>query len=280
MYPNVLLDLFPYCNAKCTFCSYHGRKRPVKPMPEELAHKIIDEIGASGECIEVMPYYYGESLMNPRLFEMCDYISEHAPNAKICISTNSARLSPEMIEKLLNIRTLDFLNFSVYAGTKETYEKIMGLSFDTLDKVEMAIRAFQERKPHVRLCVGATKDPRFVTNEDIAEMERRFGGYKSQQGYSILSFHAISFNNQHGVNKRTCPDNRPCNVPFTNAVVYCDGEVGVCCFDVEAELSIGNVRDKSLCDVIYSDLAQKIRHAHAMGLKDVIPLCRSCTQPV
>lgn len=281
MYPNTLLDLYPYCNAKCTFCSYHGRKRAVKPMPDEIWKKVIDEIGASGESIEVMPYYYGESLLNPRIFEVCDYISEHAPNVKICISTNGSRLSPDIIEKLLNVKTLDFLNFSVYAGTKETYEKIMGLDYNTLDKVEDAIMAFQTKKPHVRLCVGVTGDTRFVNQEDANEITRRFGKYH-QFGRPIVSPHAISFNNQHGRNTRdpiTCPDHKPCQVPFANAVVFCDGVVGVCCFDVEAEMAVGDVTKTTLLEAVYSPLAQKIRQSHLLGIKDVIPLCGSCTQP-
>ena len=271
MYPNVLLDLYPYCNAKCLFCSYHNRKRPVKPMPDEIWKKVIDEIGASGECNEIMPYYYGESLMNPRIFEVCEYIAEHAPNAKISISTNASLLTPDKIEKLLNVKHLYFLNFSVYAGTKESYEKILGLKHENLDKIESCIAEFEKKRPEVRLCVGSTRDVRFVTDEDHEILAKRFGKY--------LSPHPISFNNQHGVHMRTTPDVQPCTVPFTNAVIYCDGKVGMCCFDVECELEIGDVTKTSLRDAIYSDIAQKYRSAHAHGLKDVIPLCRSCTQP-
>lgn len=272
IYPNVLLDLFPYCNAKCTFCSYHHKTRSVKPMPSEIYEKVIDEIGDSGECCEIMPYYYGEPLINPNLFETCDYICDHAPNAKISISTNAAYLTEDNVDKLLGVRNLYFLNFSAYAGTKETYERVMGLDHETLTNIEGAIRMFVSKRPTVRLCVGATSDPRFVTPEDGVELVRRFG--------NIVSFHPISFNYQHGLaNTRTCPDNTPCNVPFTNSVIYSDGKVGMCCFDVNGDLVIGDVTKTSLKDAIYSDLAQKYRHVHANGCKDVIPLCRSCTQP-
>ena len=273
IYPNVLLDLYPYCNAHCAFCSYHGKIRHVKPMSEEIYHKVIDEIGNSGECIEIMPYYYGEPLLNPKLFEVCDYISDRAPNVKISISTNGSLLNEENIEKLLKIKTFYFFNFSAYAGTKSTYEKLMGLNYDTLDKIEMAVRRFQSERPDVRLCVGATRDPRFVTEEDSVELVRRFG--------NIVSFHTISFNSQHGnLNIRTTPQTNPCDVIFASAVVYSDGRVGMCCFDVNGDLIVGDVTKTSLFEALNSDLAQKYRRAHINGLKDVIPICRSCTQPV
>jgi hypothetical protein len=242
-------------------------------MPESIWKKIIDEVGSAGEYNEIMPYYYGEPLMNPRLFEVCDYISEHAPNAKISISTNCSLLTPENTEKLLNIKTLYFLNFSLYAGTKETYESVMGLKYENLDKVAYAVDQFRKRKPNVILCIGATDDGRFVTQPDCDELIRRFGG-------DIVSFHPISFNNQHGVHTRTGENREPCPVPFTNAVVYCDGKVGICCFDVECELYVGDVTKTSMLEAVNSNLAKKYRFAHANGCKDIIPLCRSCTQPI
>jgi MoaA/NifB/PqqE/SkfB family radical SAM enzyme len=272
-YPNVLLDLYPYCNAKCTFCSYHCKTRPARPMPEKIIHKVIDEIGASGECIEIMPYYYGEPLLNPTLFQTCDYISEHAPNARISLSTNGCYLTPDCVEKLIGIKTLYFVNFSAYAGTKETYTKLLGLDYDTLGKIKYASIQLRIRRPEVTLCVGATTDPRFVYEADLRELNRMFG--------NLVHPHTISFNYQHQRPEytRKIPDRAPCESPFASVVVFCDGKVGLCCFDVNGDLIIGDVNETSLLDATNSDIAHKYRLAHLQGLKDVIPLCRSCTQP-
>lgn len=271
-YTNTILDTYPYCNAKCVFCSYHRKTQKVHPMSDEIIHKVVDEVGRSEECVEIIPFLYGEPMMNPKLFETCDYISEHAPHAKISLSTNGSLLTPEKIENLLKIKTFYFLNFSTYAGTKETYEKLVGLDFDTLDKIDYAIEMFEKHRPDVRLCVGATEDPRFVTRDDVTAIRGRYGKY--------VSAHPISFNYQHGMNTRTTPSNTPCSAPFISTVVYCDGRVGVCCFDANADLTIGDVTKTSLYEAINSDLAKKYRCAHSNGLKDVITICRSCTQPV
>lgn len=272
-YPNVLLDLYPYCNAKCTFCSYRFKKRSPQPMPEEIIHKVVDEIGASGETIEIMPYFYGEPLMNPTLFQTCDYIVEHAPHATISLSTNGSLLTRENTEKLLSIKTLGFINFSVYAGTKETYEKLMGLPYDTIEKIKHTVTQFYLRRPDVRICIGATTDSRFVREDDIKELRWIFG--------NLVYPHTISFNSDHHQPEyiRKTPDDTPCVTAFANVVVYCDGGVGLCCFDVNGDLLIGDVTKTSLLDAINSNVAIKYRRAHLHGLKDVISLCRTCTQP-
>jgi pyruvate-formate lyase-activating enzyme len=273
-YPNVLLDLYPYCNAKCTFCSYHHSNRSRQPMPEEIIRKVVDEIGASGERIQIMPYYYGEPLMNPALFATCDYIVNNAPNTHIALSTNGSRLDSANVEELISIKTLEFVNFSVYGGIRQTYEKLMGLDYSTLDKIEYAIKRIKEKRPDVTLCIGATIDPRFVTEPDVLELRRRFG--------NDVYPHTISFNNHHMKPEyiRKEPSSSACITAFASVVVFCDGKVGLCCFDVNGDLGIGDVTKTSLMDAINSDMAQKYRCAHANGLKDVIPLCKSCTQPL
>jgi hypothetical protein len=243
-------------------------------MPESIIHKVVDEIGASGDRIQIMPYYYGEPLLNPTLFRTCDYIVDHAPNTRIALSTNGSRLDSLSIEELISIKTLEFVNFSVYGGIKQTYEKLTGLDYNTLDKIEYAIKRLKEKRPDVHLCVGATDDPRFVTESDVPELRRRFG--------NIVFPHTISFNAQHESPEyvRKIPNGSACVTAFASIVVFCDGKVGLCCFDVNGDLTIGDVSKTSLLDAINSDIAQKYRRAHLAGLKDVNLLCRSCTQPL
>jgi len=271
--PGINLDLYAYCNAKCKFCAYPKMTRKRGIMSDEIFHKVIDEVAALGLTMRILPYFYGEPLMNPKLFEQCEYISEKLPNCRIELSTNGSLLSDEIITKLLQIKTLTFINFSVYGGTKETYEALIGLDFETLDKIEECISRFREERPDVDLCVGATLDPRFVTNDDFNELAVRFGG--------IVHEHPMSFTYQHGSEKdmRTTPNSESCMVPECGAVVLWDGRVGLCCFDTNGDLVTGDVTKTTFDEAVNNDLAKKFRGVIKQGFKDVIPLCRSCTQP-
>lgn len=275
-YPNINIDLFPFCNAKCKFCSYHGIKRQRYPMTDEMVDKIVKEVALWVDPVAIMPFFYGESLMNPKLFDQCDLFRKYAPKARIELSTNGSLLDEEKIENLVNMENLKYVNFSGYAGTKETYEKLMGLPFSTLDKIEKAIKRLHEARPDVRTIVGCTNDPRFVTGGDYHALLNRFGKYGN-----IVSSHPISFNSQHiGGFPRTTPGTDPCNAILVNVVVYNDGVIGACCFDVEHELAIGNMSEGSMPIITaFNRDAQGYRGRHLIGKKDTIPLCKSCTQP-
>src|SRR5271157_327584 len=280
--PNIQLDLFPYCNAKCKFCSYHDSKRKRGVMSEEVLKKTIESVrdwlanprGDIMRRIEVMPFYYGEPFLNKQWFERFTYIDENLPMCSMSVSTNGSLIDQEKVENLASIKTLGFVNFSVYSGVKEEYEDLMGLPFEkTMENIHGAIDYLRKTRPEVRLCVGGTADPRYVSSESINNMCKTFG--------TLYSPHRISFNRQHvgGKNVRTVPDSEPCYTPFATMVIMSNGDVGICCFDVDCELKVGNVMQNSLRDINNSHLMRCFKNTHLMGYKDAIPLCRGCTHP-
>jgi hypothetical protein len=251
-------------------------KREKHPMPDEMVDKIVKEISMWEDPVAIMPFFYGESLANPKLFDQCGLFEKYAPKARIELSTNGSLLDEEKIENLVNMKNLRYINFSGYAGTKETYEKIMGLPFDTLEKIEKAIKRLHEDRPDVRMVVGCTNDPRFVSGADFHALQMRFGKYGN-----IVSPHPISFNNQHVSGfPRVVSDIVPCTAIFVNVVVYNDGVIGACCFDVEHELAIGNMSEGMMPIITaFNRDISGYRGMHLSLKKDLIPLCKSCTQP-
>ena len=280
--PNVQLDLFPYCNAKCKFCSYHGLKRKKHPMSSEVLERTLASVrswllnpdGDIQRRIEIMPFYYGEPFLNPRWFESFKQIEEALPMCSMSVSTNGSLFDQEKLEKLASLKTLEFVNFSVYSGVKEEYEDLMGLSYGmTMDNISAAINYLRLHRPDVRLCVGGTADPEYVSNQSIDNMIEKFG--------IVYSPHRISYNRQHmgGQKIRTVSNTEPCYTMFATLTVFSNGDVGVCCFDAEGELVIGNIMNDSLRDINQSHLMQCYRSAHLNGCKVVISLCRTCTHP-
>ena len=66
-----------------------------------------------------------------------------------------------------------------------------------------------------------------------------------------------------------------CSLPFTNLVVYANGDVGVCCMDYDAKLVVGNIKDNKLKDIWFGPVAQEIRES--MENNQLIkPLCQQC----
>jgi hypothetical protein len=73
--------------------------------------------------------------------------------------------------------------------------------------------------------------------------------------------------------------NGPCHRPLLRMIVQHDGEMGLCCEDVSAAFSLGNVYRDSIEALWYSDRHTRLVMELAAGGRDRHPLCRICPQP-
>ncbi len=277
-YPDIHLDINPYCNARCEFCGYHGMTRKKSPMKKQLFTKIIDEISLwetnkVGNGIEIVPTFYGEFFLNPEWKRYLSYISDNLPKCRIAIPTNGSRITPETIEFLAGIPNLTYMNFSIYYTSPEEYEKRIGLPRETMTtSLEMA-RQLRKLRPDIKVIVGTTNDPRFCTNPD-----QNIRILEEQWGESDVGVHPITRNHSHGGYVRPYPSCTPCASLFVRTFILNDGRVTTCCFDPNAEIIYGDVNRDSIYDIWHGVTANAIRTAHAEGRRDEIPICKSCDQ--
>ena len=69
-----------------------------------------------------------------------------------------------------------------------------------------------------------------------------------------------------------------CIYPFNTMIIYSNGEVGLCCWDYDNEVKLGNIQKRSLLEVYNSEQFMKFRQAQIrMDCKD-IELCSGCSQ--
>jgi len=66
-----------------------------------------------------------------------------------------------------------------------------------------------------------------------------------------------------------------CPHPFTDFGVLWNGDVSLCCLDYDATLKVGNVKDKSVEDVLKNSNSKKLR-ASMYGLEKLHPTCVKC----
>ena len=99
---NVQIQTLTGCNGACVFCPYPRtvESQPKGFMSEELFRKIVDEI-ATHPVRRVSPYLMNEPFLDPRLLDRIAYIRKKAPKARVVVTTNGSRLSPEVCERLL-----------------------------------------------------------------------------------------------------------------------------------------------------------------------------------
>jgi radical SAM protein with 4Fe4S-binding SPASM domain len=245
-------------------------KRKKGIMHPHLFMQMIDEISGWNRAVEIVPEMFGEFFLNPDWKEYLAYIAYRLPNAAISLPTNGSRVDDEALDFLVKIPNIKFVSFSVYAHTPGVYHELIGLPVDTIAKVKHAIERLTNERPDIAVRMGATLDPEFMNNRtEIEQMSREFD--VSIDVHSIIRNHAY-----HGY-EHSPPEIDSCGSVFDVMVVLWDGRVVSCCFDPEAENVLGDATKSTLAEIWNGEAARDLRTKHAIGQRQEIPLCRSCS---
>lgn len=244
------------CNAKCTFCPRYEMTRKMGTMSDELFYKIIDQARKMG-MRTFLPFLNGEPFAFPRIYEWLHYIAKN--KSWIAIFTNAELMD---VDKLMRYsRNIYFVNCSINAATKETYDKIMrGPDFD---KVVANTRELIKRANfRVRVTM--------VINEENAHEVKLF---KEQWGeYAKISGYANWGGVRHSKMEKKKAKKYCDRTSHTMAILW-DGRVCMCCMDYDGKAIFGDLNKDTLQEV-YDRMAE-IRELHKKGNFKMIP-CKDC----
>ena len=107
--------------------------------------------------------------------------------------------------------------------------------------------------------------------------------YPLQKGISLTFWRAFTFANTRVSDKYELEDRAEtayCPKPFRDVGVLWNGDVTLCGLDHDGELSVGNIKDSSIEEIIQNDAAQKLR-ASMLGRCSLPSICQTCqSKPV
>jgi len=163
---------------------------------------------------------------------------------------------------------LDVIKFSVDALDDEKQKQIRG------DRNDFS-QSFRNIKDVIELKNQIGSDTQIVVtmislgeaNDDLETQHRFmdifdpmgvFNYVKSQDNRWYYERHSDAKNRSHYVSEY-------CEFPWTSMTVMANGEVVPCTQDYDAEMSFGNVRDKSLSEIWNSPKYQLFRRQHLTG---------------
>lgn len=265
------VEVTNHCNASCIMCPMQNMTREEGKMSFGLFRKIIGE--ATEQNIRRVAFHIaGEPLLHPKLEEMIEYAKTSGiPETQL--TTNASLLTKEKAGKLLDAG-VDYVFISIDGGTKELYEQIRGLSYETvirnLKNFVSLLREREVRGPivNIRLIEFSDiqkevekfkKDWRELTADlpNVSVEEKKF----SSMGQQISS---DSMERLKDVGKRKIQDSfeKPTlyDQLFNNQAILCsqiynwmnihyDGNVTGCCFDMNKHLSLGDACSSSLYEI-------------------------------
>lgn len=103
IFTSVLIETFPYCNRKCSFCFNNDRfpERELGIMSTGVWEKIIEELSSIDFAGKIFTHGYGEPLLDKRLPELISFARGKCPYAEIMFASNGDFLTEELLSELI-----------------------------------------------------------------------------------------------------------------------------------------------------------------------------------
>ena len=274
------------CNLRCVMCPYHSPKYTAqhtsgyfdarKAMDDSLFEKISSYAGQ--HKISLQFGQIEEVMLHPRIF---DYIAQAkaAGVPHIHLTTNGTLLTAKQGVRLAECG-VDSVMFSIDAATPETYRKVRGRD---LDELEANIAAFLPLAKRRRIAVTVS----FILQDEARHEREAFLEKWRRLGVDSVTFYVLSsFDPKNGEVMREGaiyePGTRyPCASPWTQSVIFPDGEVSLCCktmLDVgwRGVVSVGSLRESTMHEIWQGAAYRRVRAELIDNEFREFEVCKKC----
>jgi len=159
-FPQVMyIESVKGCSGSCIMCK--ARKTELK----DISIKLIDEINSYLKNLKVLCIHgLGESLLSNKLDYFIDFCKKN--DCLLYLNCNPMFLNEELINRLLKAKIA--ISFSIHAGKKDTFKKIMGGDFD---EVKRKLKYFSELNKGIGNKSNRFKLLFIVVKDNLEEIE-------------------------------------------------------------------------------------------------------------
>ncbi len=283
----VHLELTSVCNFACDFCPQVDLARPKRGMEWGLLTKILQELAQSRQADFLTFHVMGEPMLYPRFFEAVDVTL--ALGLALHLTTNGSTLalqpshSSQLIQRpipkvILSLQTPETESFKVRGAppglTAERY--FQGIS----DYLRAHLASTSPTKVHLKF-MDTSPHPLLVPYQPLHILDNRehlidqmthwLDPLGLQADFSRLKvgrWNVIpvterlfleSFPLDNWGNQRIPARWGYCNGAQDQIAVLQDGRVVPCCKDYEGVITLGNLRDQTLAEVLQGSVACDLR---------------------
>ena len=287
---SVKIEISPRCNYRCGFCALRTREvQPKWDMDFDLFKRVTREMRAAG-VEEVGMFYLGESFMNPRLLVDCIAFAKKTLGFPYVFLTSNASMAfPEAVDACMDAG-LNSLKWSVNAADREQFVRIMGVSGRLFERALGNIA-----DAHTVRIQGGYKTGLYASSirydgEQQVKMEKlldeRVRPFVDEHYWlPLYSMGAFATEQEERLGYRPTAGNQgrlgalrpplPCWSAFTEGHVTADGKLSACCFDANANWTMGDLTKMSFMEAWNSPEFVALRAAHLK--RDVSgTVCEQC----
>lgn len=239
-----------------------------------LFKKIIDEVSEYKDTA-LVPFFRGESLLHPRCIDMLAYAKKKGVGP-IQFTTNATLMTDVIARSLIDLE-LDFISFSIDSIDPVLYAEIRkGADLNpVLTNIEFFCNLKRKQKldkPEIQVSVVKTKNTLEGINDFVRFWKTRVNRVRVYDEHSQEGL----FGSLHPNKGKSLAEHRqPCMKPFTDLVIYWNGDVALCNHDWDRKNPLGNLNAHRIYDIWQNHGYQTIRDAHC-GYGKLEPLCETC----
>jgi|TARA_B100001964_G_scaffold95008_1_gene106463 radical SAM protein with 4Fe4S-binding SPASM domain len=237
MFTQVLLETRTDCNRSCKFCPQSHFVRPLKVMEWEVFTKVINELSAIDFGGRIAFYMTNEPLLETRLLDMIKYARSKSARFFLDITSNGKNLSSKQVDEFF-IAGLDNININDYRNDREKFP----------NKISQYLESIASD---------------FKSNPKVTYIKRSTKEILSNYAGTIL-----------GAKRKL--QSSFCNYPFRKLSISADGNVILCCNDYTYKTNFGNVMEKSLKEIWFTDEINQYRSNLLNELRSGI--CEDCDE--
>jgi len=275
------------CNLRCKFCSLDHLK-PKQNLSPEVLEKVLIEISSNKKFskVEVINLYNGgETLLHPKRLELFKLIAKHKNLCsekglrfpRVLLLTNGMLLRKELAKSILELDVLDVIQFSLDGGTVAKFEDLRTnakwgkFNKNVLKLIELknslnsnlqikSITIVEEPFP---LSIGWMEDEfkQLIQMMDSFELRRLhdWGGEVDLEEESTPPKYKLG-----------------CNMAMHQMVVLPNGDVTMCCNDLNSKGVVGNILNKPLAEIYNSKESREYLDKLMWGKRNQLELCKGC----
>ena len=269
------------CGYKCVMCPRDKQTRDLGYMSLKDFEIVLERLPSSFQGMFHL-HGFGEPLLDRQLAAKVELLKQRFPQCYSAIfSTLGVRLKDELLERLVR-SGLNYIMISWYGYTKEAYRKVHQFDGFELAKKNITFlsQKIKELKAPLLLCLKIAQ-PTIQSSLPMAEDQGReeFVRWAKDLGCEVQPWGHVH-NYGDGRQYNMVSDDRVCPVVDGNRrnILHITWDLNVipCCFDYNATIPFGNLRENSLDEIFSSPAYFNFIVQQKLKTLSAFPVCQNC----
>ena len=267
------------CNRLCRMCPMYVKPPAVERyITDDVMDRALRVLGDRPSNLEISAF--GETFLHPKADDYLDQSRKLCPNAFIVVATNGTLLNRERCERIVD-SGIDFLSFSLDAGSVESYQWLTGCDdYEAVCRNLETLVEVRNQRGADHLTIGThiigIKELSHEFDAFVARwtgladkpIVRHFGNWAGQ----------IDNNEVTPAEKQVIPDERyPCAWLWFATKIEPNGDVSKCFIHVTGETNpLGNIMEQDFEEIWRGERMRRLRRLHCSDRWDELEYCPTC----